>query len=87
MEKEFMTYGEALKKSFSSKWVVATCPQGEECWCRVIKCDPPLMYRDSLEDLTEKEYKPVSSGSIGKDTVERIVELHNQDLGLRVEKR
>jgi len=39
-----MNYGEAIDKSLTVKWKVDTCQQGEECWCRVIKCDPPLMY-------------------------------------------
>jgi hypothetical protein len=39
-----MTYQEAINKSLTLKWKVGTCSQGEECWCRTITCDPPLMY-------------------------------------------
>ena len=72
-----MNYSEAIKKSLEVKWVVGECATGEECWCRVIKCDPPLMYTEN-EDSDEDEYWPVRSGELGKETVEHFVELHNK---------
>jgi len=67
-----MTYTEAIKKSFTVKWKVDTCPQGEQCWCRIIRCEEPLMYED------EDEYWPIRAGEVEKDTVEHIVKLHNE---------
>lgn len=69
-----MTYEEAIKESLNRKWVVATCAQGEKCWCRVINCDPPVMY---MEEGEEYEYSPVDQATANKEVVEHIVKLHN----------
>jgi hypothetical protein len=74
-----MNYTEAIKESLKVKWVSAPCPTGEECWCRVIKCDPPLMFKEN-ENSDEEEYRPVRAGELGKDTVEHFVELHNKHI-------
>jgi hypothetical protein len=76
-----MNYEEAIKESLKVKWVVGPCPTGEECWCRVVKCDPPVMYREREEDEDEEEYWPIRSGEVGKETVEHIVEAHNKLIG------
>jgi len=75
-----MNYEDAIEESLKRKWVVGTCSQGESCWCRIIKCDPPLMYVefDSYDD--EEEYWVVRSGELNKTTVEHIVKIHNESL-------
>ena len=74
-----MTYVEAIKKSLTTKWIIGTCSQGEECWCRTVKCDPPVMFKER-EDSDEEEYYPIRAGEVGKETVEHIVNLHNNSL-------
>lgn len=72
-----MTYEEAIKQSLETKWVLGTCSSGEECWCRTIKCDPPLMFEEWGE---EEEYLPVEQGHLTKLMAERFVYLHNSHL-------
>jgi hypothetical protein len=72
-----MKYEEAIQKSLTVKWKIDTCSEGERCWCRVIKCDPPIMYKER-EDSDEEEYWPVRAGEVGRDTVEHIVKIHNE---------
>jgi hypothetical protein len=74
-----MTYAEAIQKSLTVKWKVDTCDQGEECWCRIVKCEEPLMYKER-EDSDEDEYWPIRAGEVGKETVEHIVKLHNKSI-------
>lgn len=74
-----MTYEEAIKKSLETKWALGTCSSGEECWCRAIKCDPPLMYKQS-ENSDEEEFWPVGPGQLHKEIAERFLFLHNQNL-------
>ena len=74
-----MDYTEAIQKSLTVKWVVDTCSQGEQCWCRIIRCEEPLMYKER-EDSDEEEYCPVRAGEVGRDTVEHIVKLHNESI-------
>ena len=72
-----MNYEEAIHKSLTVKWKVDTCPQGEICWCRVIRCEEPLMYKER-EDSDEDEYYPIKAGEVNKETVEHIVKIHNE---------
>lgn len=73
-----LDYGQATTESLLRKWKIDTCQQGVECWCRVIKCDPPLFFVESNRD--EQEYCVVRSGELGKETVEHLVKLHNKSL-------
>ena len=59
-----MTYEEAEKLAFSSKWKIGTCGVGENCWCRTIKPENPIIYDNNedyyiigLEDVGGKEKK------------------------------
>jgi hypothetical protein len=72
-----MTYQEAINESLTLKWKVGTCSQGEECWCRTITCDPPLMY----EEVGDEEFYVVGSGQIMKEVAEHIVNIHNKTHG------
>jgi hypothetical protein len=72
-----MTYQEAINESLTLKWKVGTCSQGEECWCRTITCDPPLMY----EEVGDEEFYVVGSGQIMKEVAEHIVNIHNKTYG------
>ena len=70
-----MTYQEAIEKSFTIKWKVGTCSQGEQCWCRTIEPTEPILYKDGdIEGL----YFIVGSGEMLKETVEYFVKLHNE---------
>ena len=74
-----MTYVEARLKSLTVKWKVDVCePQGHQCWCRVIRCEEPLMYNES-PDLEEELYV-LGSGALDGVTVEHIVKIHNDSL-------
>ena len=71
-----MTYEEAIKESLNRKWKVGTCSQGEQCWCRTIRCEPPMMYMEVHE---EHEYLPIDAATAQKEVVEHIVSLHNKN--------
>ena len=71
-----LDYEQAITESLSRKWKIDTCQQGEECWCRVIKCDPPLFFVE--KNCDDQEYYVVRSGELVKETVEHLVKLHNQ---------
>jgi hypothetical protein len=73
-----LDYEQAITESLSRKWKIDTCQQGEECWCRVIKCDPPLFFME--KNCDDQEYYVVRSGELVKETVEHLVKLHNQSL-------
>jgi hypothetical protein len=74
-----MDIEEAIKKSLETPWRLGTCSQGESCWCRVIKCEPLLMYKES-EDSEYEEFWVVGPGQLQKEIAERFVFLHNQNL-------
>lgn len=74
-----MTYEEARKKALSVKWKIGTCSEGEKCWCRVIKCEEPMLYKE--QGFKEPiEYHVASAGELDKETAEHIVMLHNEKL-------
>ena len=72
-----MNYQQAKQESFKRKWVVGVCTQGENCWCRTIKCDPPLIFTDDGEEM---EYQIIQMGEVNKETVEYLIEIHNNSL-------
>lgn len=72
-----MKFLDAREKSLSVKWVVDTCPQGEKCWCRTIRCEEPIYYEDGE---SEEEYYVIDGGKVDKDVVEHIVKLHNDSI-------
>jgi hypothetical protein len=74
-----MTYKQAIEKSLTVKWKVGTCDQGEKCWCRTIKCEQPVMFKER-EDDEEDEYWVVGPAELNKETVEHIVKLHNESI-------
>ena len=73
--KQEMTYQEAIDKSFTTKWKIGTCSQGEQCWCRTIKPVEPILYKDGNSD---DPYYIVQSGQMLKETAEYFVKLHNE---------
>ena len=70
-----MTYQEAIDKSFTTKWKIGNCSQGEQCWCRTIKPVEPILFEDGD---TEEEYYVLKGGEVHKETAEHIVKLHNE---------
>ena len=75
-----LSYSEAISEAFNRKWIIDTCSQGEDCWCRTIKTDPPIHFLDG--DTTE-EYYVVGMGSLNRQLVEYLVELHNRNIRVR----
>lgn len=75
-----MTYQDAIEKSFTVKWNIGTCSEGERCWCRTIKPVGPILFNDGN---TEEEYYVVRSGELNKETVEYLVKLHNETFNIR----
>lgn len=74
-----MTYEEAEEKALNMKWVMGTCSQGEECWCRVIKPIEPVKYNPSRHGKTDwlEEYWVISPGELNKEVAQRIISDHN----------
>ena len=75
-----MTYQEAIDKSFTVKWKVGTCSQGEQCWCRTIELAEPILFDDGN---TLSEYYIVRSGEMLKETAEYFVKLHNETFSIK----
>ena len=74
-----LNYQQAIEESLKRRWKIGTCSQGEECWCRMIKCEDPLMFSES-DDSEEEEYHVVRSGELNRETVEHLVRIHNQQV-------
>lgn len=74
-----MTYEEAIEKAVYVKWKIDTCDQGEQCWCRIIKCEEPMMYKEHEGDY-EQEYYVVGPGQVHKETIGHIVVIHNEKI-------
>ena len=74
-----LNYQQAIEESLKRRWKIGTCSQGEECWCRTIKCEDPLMFSES-DDSEEEEYHVVRSGELNRETVEHLVRIHNQQV-------
>lgn len=51
-----MTHEEAKKKSFEVKWKTKPCHSGEECWCRIIVPETPIVY-DNFAGSKEEYYR------------------------------
>lgn len=64
-----MTHKEFFEIAKGQPWKTIECETGKDCWCRMITTDPPI-----------DEYFVATAASISKDTVEYIVQLHNQRL-------
>ena len=78
-----MNYQEAIEKSLTVKWKVDTCGQGEQCWCRVIKCEEPIFFKENDEaydDSDAEEFYVSKSGELLKEIVEHIVNIHNETI-------
>lgn len=74
-----MKYTEAIQESLKRKWVIGTCSQGEQCWCRTVRCEEPVMFIES-EDVDPQELFVVRPGELGIEYVNHIIKLHNQSL-------
>lgn len=72
---ENLTYKEAQEKSLKVKWKISYCPQGEECWCRVI--EPEV----EIKDKDGNKIYIIGSGEVSKIHAEHIVNIHNNLVG------
>lgn len=72
-----MNYSQAIKKSLLVEWEIGTCPQGDQCWCRIIKPIIPIFFKDGD---CEEEYHILRGGELHKEIVEHIINLHNQNI-------
>jgi len=76
---KIMTHTEAQQKSFTVRWKTVTCPQGERCWCRGIKCEEPVMYQEDGSEEND-EYIVARYGEMTKEHAEYFVKLHNENI-------
>lgn len=63
-----------MMNKFEVPWKIVTCREGEECWCRAIKPEIPILNED------EQEIFIISTGEIEKELAEYIVRIHNETL-------
>ena len=75
-----MTYQEAKQQAFKVRWKVGKCFSGDECWCKPIQGEEPIMFMDGDR---EQEHYIVDSGTVRKEIAEYIVELHNKNIESR----
>ena len=78
MEKK-LTYKEAQEKSLSVRWEFKPCLSGEQCWCRIVVPETPIMYDDEHGGEEAFDYI-IGAGSVSKIFAEHIVEIHNKNL-------
>lgn len=73
-----MTYEEAQEKLFKVRWKTEPCFAGEDCWCRMIVPEEPILFQgpSGFED----EIYVVGSAAIDKEIAEYFVQLHNKNL-------
>jgi hypothetical protein len=69
-----MNVQEAERAAASVKWKTATCFTGEDCWCRIIVPEVPIIYHFNGRD---EELEIVSAGSLNRELAEQIVREHN----------
>lgn len=74
---ECLTFQQARDLSLAVRWKVSLCNTGEDCWCRMIEPESPILFRDGYLD---EEYCVCVMGAIDKATAEHIVKLHNNYL-------
>jgi hypothetical protein len=72
-----MTYTEAGEYALIVRWKVGTCFSSDECWCRPIQGEEPIIFKDGGED---SEFFIARSGELSKSFAEYFVKLHNQNL-------
>lgn len=78
-----MTYQEAIDKSFTVKWKIGTCSRGEQCWCRTIETEDPIVFEVGAPI---SEYYIVGSDEMLKEFAEYFVKLHNETLNTKDQK-
>ena len=74
-----MYHEQALQKSLTVPWKLDVCHSGEECWCRLICTAEEIEYLGESEEPAKLD-TIADWGSIGKETAEYIVDLHNKSL-------
>ena len=72
------SYKDAQVLQISKRWKVEKCQSGENCWCRLIVTESPLLVQ--IKGVEEDLSEVVSSGSISAEIAEYLVELHNKTL-------
>jgi hypothetical protein len=72
-----LTYKQASELAFTVRWKLGTCFSGDDCWCRPIQGEQPIMFDDGG---VESEYFIARSGELSKDIAEYFVKLHNEKL-------
>lgn len=72
-----LSYEEAHKKSLEIRWKLDTCNSGEECWCRLIIPETPIIYDFGGRPT---EFYIVGDAALDKETAEYLINLHNKSL-------
>ena len=79
-----LQFNEAKEKVFKTKWKVATCNEGEKCWCRIIEPVETIEYYNFIGDYNVDSFNEnfyiVPSACMDKQIAEYIVKLHNKNL-------
>lgn len=74
MSETLLSYEEATGLCLKTKWKIAFCTSGAECWCRMIIPDKEIYDKDGNEIYV------AGSGCIPTIYAEHIVKLHNNSL-------
>lgn len=61
-----------MHNKFKIRWKLVACNQGDQCWCRGIKPETPILNEDGAEIFI------ISTGQIEKEVAEYFVLLHNE---------
>lgn len=69
-----MSYSEFFELAKRQRWKIGNCSQGQICWCRTVEIEDMIFDEDGVLR------KVVNEGSMMKEMVEYIVELHNSNL-------
>ncbi len=72
-----MTYTEAGEYALTVRWKVGTCFSDNDCWCRPVQGEEPIMFKDGEDD---EEFFIARSGELSKSFAEYFVRLHNEQL-------
>ena len=72
-----MTYEEAEQKSLTVRWKSTTCHVGEECWCRMIVPEEPILYDHYSRN---EEFYIIGDAAINESVATYLINLHNNSL-------
>ncbi|MFA6355301.1 MAG: hypothetical protein WCW65_02660 [Candidatus Paceibacterota bacterium] len=77
-----MTYKQAEKLAYKSRWKIKVCGSGNECWCRGIYPEKEILFKQkNLEgEMVEELYFVEGVANMSKKLAIHVVKLHNNSL-------